>query len=520
MKTLFINSKVWTGKRNFTDALGFDSETGKITFTGNSRESGNTEYEYDEVVDLNKKLVLPAFTDGHCHFIKGAFINSQLNLRNASTVKEFTEGIQKYRASNVTSWIYGGYFSEANFKEAFTPGIEFLDEICRDVPLIISRFDLHSAFINSKAAELTGLLSREKEFTDEEIVKSDNVFTGEIKERARDFILEKIPLPDLSERTEAVLKQISRLHSFGITSISDITLSEDLEVYKELIKRDKLKLNVDSRLPFYEAGNIEKYKREFGEISGMIKFNSLKAFYDGSLSSKTAYMFSDYKNTKSNGIRTEYAESRELEKTALKIDKAGYQISVHAIGDMAVSELLDLNEEIIKQNGFRDRRFRIEHAQHISESDFKRFRDLNVIASVQPSHLFSDAKTALTILPDPGTEHNYGKLIDYGVHVCFGTDFPVVSENPFETLHYAVTRKAEGFPDGFYNDLRISLQDCLKSYTEENSYAAFEENKRGKLSPGQDADIIVLEDDIFNIDEDEIKNGKINMTYFQGNRIY
>ena len=520
MKTLFINSKVWTGNRNFTDALGFDSETGKVTFTGNSRESGKIRHEYNEVIDLNKKLVLPAFTDGHCHFIKGAFINSQLNLRNASTVNEFTEGIKKYRTINSALWIYGGYFSEANFKEAFTPGIEFLDEICGDVPVIISRFDLHSAFVNTKAVEISGILSREKEFTDEEIVKKDNIFTGEVKERAREYILEKIPLPDLRERTETVLNQISKLHSFGITSISDITMPEDLEVYKELINSDKLLLNVDSRLPFTEAGNIEKYKREFGEISGKIKFNSLKAFYDGSLSSKTAYMFSDYKNTGSNGIRTEYAASGDFEKAAFEIDKAGYQISVHAIGDKAVSELLNLNEEIIKQNGIRDRRFRIEHAQHIAESDFKRFRDLNVIASVQPSHLFSDAITAMTILPDPGSEHNYGKLFDHGAHVCFGTDFPVVSENPFETLHYAVTRKAKGFPDGFYNDLRISLPDCLKSYTEENSYAAFDENKRGKLIPGQDADIIVLEDDIFNIDEDEIKNGKINMTYFQGYRIY
>lgn len=520
MKTLFINSKVWTGKNSFTDSVGFDSESGKILFVGNKHESDKIKDDYSEIIDLKKKLVLPAFTDGHCHFIEGALVNSQLNLRNAGTKNDFTEGIRNYKADKQSPWIYGGYFSESAFKEKIPLGKDFLDEICSDVPVIISRFDLHSAFANSKALEVSGILSRQSDFTEEEIVTINNIPTGELKERASDFILDNIPNASLYERTEIVLKQISTLHSLGIAAISDITLKDDLEIYKELISKNKLLLRVDSRLPFKEYKNIGKYRKEFEYITDNIKFNSLKAFYDGSLSSKTGYMHSDYKNTNQNGIRTEYVNSGEFLKDAFEIDKAGYQMSVHAIGDKSVTELLDLNTELNNINGKRDRRFRIEHAQHIQKSDFRRFKDLDIIASVQPSHLFSDAKTSSEILTDYSTEHNYKKLFDVGARVCFGTDFPVVGESPFETIHFAITRKAEGFPDGFMIENRIPLADCLNSYTIENAYATYDESERGNLQIGKAADITVLENDLFTIPENEIINAKVSMTYFNGKRVF
>lgn len=520
MKTLFTNSKVWTGKNSFTDSIGFDSETGKILFVGNTYESEKLKKDYSEIIDLNKKLVIPSFTDGHCHFIKGALVNAQLNLRNAETINDFVAGIREYRKKTGDSWIYGGYFSFSNFKEEILLSKSFLDEICDDVPVIISRFDLHSAFANSKALELSGILNRENEFTSEEIVKQNGIVTGELHERARDFVLDRIPPASLDDRMSIVLKQISVLHSYGITAISDITLNEDLEIYKELIKNEKLSLWVDSRLPFTEYRNLEKHRKEFSQLSDKIKFNSLKAFYDGTLSGKTGYMHSNYKNTDQNGIKTEYVNSGDFLKDAFEIDKAGFQMSVHAIGDKSVTELLDLNEELNSKNGLRDRRFRIEHAQHIQKSDFQRFKDLNIIASVQPAHLFSDAKTSSEILSDYSTEHNYKKLFDIGARVCFGTDFPVVGESPFETIHFAISRKAEGFPDGFLIENRISLIDCLYAYTYENAYATFDESERGNLQIGKVADITVLEDDLFTIPEDEIINVKVSMTYFNGKQVY
>ncbi|MGB4850917.1 MAG: amidohydrolase [Ignavibacteria bacterium] len=520
MKTLFVNGKVFLGINKFADAVGFDDETGKIIFTGISEQSDLIKNEYSEVIDVKNKLVLPSFTDGHCHFIEGSFLNSRLNLRNAATKNDFKEGIKKYRSINNNQWIFGGYFSESNFLEKIKPDKFFLDEICDDIPLIISRFDTHSAFANSKALEMSGIVNSRSEFTSFELIQDENGFTGELKERAMNFVLDKIPAASLSERTAVVLKELSNLHSLGITAISDITLSDDLEIYKELIKKNKLLLKVDSRLPFSEFHNMEKVKEEFSEFTDLIKFNSLKAFYDGSLSSRTAYMHSNYKNSNHNGIRTEFVNSGEFEKAAFEIDKAGYQMSVHAIGDKAVTELLDLNEELIRINGVRDRRFRIEHAQHIAENDFERFKKLNVIASVQPSHLFSDAKTSSEILNDFTSEHNYKKLFDIGARVCFGTDFPIVGVSPFETIYYAVTRKATAFPEGFMTENCISAEESITAYTEANAYASFDENERGNIQPGKSADLIVMEDDILNINTDEIINAKVFMTYFNGKRIF
>lgn len=521
MKTLFINAKVRRGKESFSEAIGFDSESGKIIFTGDNTQTNGIKNKYDEVIDLKKKLVLPAFTDGHCHFINGAFVNSQLNLREAKTKNDFINGIIEYKSRNKGRWISGGFFSESNFTEKVNPDKNFLDEVCSDAPVIISRFDSHSAFANSKALEISGILNQQNNFTSEEIIKNENgLFTGELKERAREFVLDFIPAAALSDRTDIVKQQMKKLHSFGITAISDITLTEDLEIYKELIEKNNLKLRVDARLPFPEFYYLQKYKDEFSGISDLIKFNSLKAFYDGSLSSRTALMHSNYKNSNHNGIKTEFVNSGKFEKLAFEIDEAGIQMSVHAIGDKAVTELLDLNERLIKNYGKRDRRFRIEHAQHIRENDFQRFKNLNVIASVQPTHLFSDAKTAAEILYDLKLEHNYKKLFDKGVKVCFGTDFPIVGESPFETIYYAMTRKANGFENGFVPENNISLDDCLEAYTINNSYATYDETERGSLEVGKVADVVIMEDDLFEMTGEEIRNAKVNETYFGGEKVY
>lgn len=521
MKTLITNAKVWKGKNTFLDSIGFDSETGKITFTGTKAQITDLKKDYEEIIDLKGKLVLPAFTDGHIHFIEGSFENSQLDLRNARTKNDFIYAIKEYREKNGAKWISGGFFSEANFLEEIGIHKNFLDDISSDVPLIISRFDTHSAFANSKTLEISGILESADNFTSDEIIKdSDGNFTGELKERARDFVLDNIPAASLEERTLVVIEQIRKMHSLGIAAVSDISLVDDLEIYKDLIRQKKLFLRVDARLPFKEFYNLKKYRTEFSEITDKIKFQSLKAFYDGSLSSRTALMHSNYRSSSQNGIKTEFVNSGEFKKMAFEIDEDGIQMSVHAIGDKAVTELLDLNQELITKNGKRDRRFRIEHAQHIRKNDFPRFKDLEVIASVQPAHLFSDAKTASEILDDYSIEHNYKKLFDFGAGVCFGTDFPIVGVSPFENIYYAMTRKALGFENGFLTENNFSLIECLEAYTINNAYASYDEKERGSLDPGKAADIIVMDNNLFEMTGDEIRDAKVNETYFAGVKVF
>ncbi len=517
MKTLLRNAKVFLKDRTFAQAVGFDSVSGKIIFAGGNNDASDK--DYDEVIRLDGRLVIPAFTEGHCHFIEGSFINSQLNLREASCRDDFIAGIEDYKAKN-NGWIYGGFFADANIRDGFLPEIGFLDGICPDRPVIISRFDTHSAFANSVALRLAGIDADHHGFTDDEVTVVNGRLTGELKERARDHVMSLIPDPPAEEMAAVAAKQMERFHSQGITAISDITQPHDLRIYRLLIETGVLKLRVDSRLPFTEIDYLSRVRKDFEAHHPLIKFDSLKAFYDGSLSSKTSYMHHNFRNESHNGIRTEFVNSGEFAKYVERLDREGVQMSVHAIGDKAVTDLLDLAENQSKLNGPRDRRFRIEHAQHIMPADMRRFAELDVIASVQPSHLFSDAKTAVELLGDSSTEHNYPGLLKHGAHICFGTDFPIVSESPFETIYFAMTRKASGFPEGFHPEYNIPLTECIKAYTVENAYATFEENIRGTIEPGKIADIAVIEGDLFEMNDDEIRNARVHQTYFMGEKVW
>lgn len=518
MKTLLTNSKVFVKSKTFADAVGFDSSTGVIKFAGSNEQAKTIAKEYDEVVDLAGRLVIPAFTEGHCHFIEGSFVNSQLDLRDASCRKDFVDAIANYKTLG-REWIFGGYFTDANITDGFRPTVEFLDEICPDVAVVISRFDIHSAFANTLAMKLSGLLDNQSNFTADEVIVQSGKLTGELKERAHNFVMEKIPPAPFAERLDVVFNQMNKLHSLGITSISDITLIPDLEIYKALLESGMFKLRVDARLRFEELKNLESIRGDFAQYHPQIKFDSLKAFYDGSLSSRTSYMHDKFKHENHNGIRTEFVNCGDFEKYAFEIDKAGVQMSIHAIGDKAVTDLLDLAEELNKRNGKCDRRFRIEHAQHIQPRDFRRFAELDVIASVQPTHLYSDAKTATELLTDDSLEHNYPELLKYGAKLCLGTDFPVVGENPFETIYFAMTRKAKGFDRGFHPEYNMTLDECLNAYTFANAFATYEENTRGTLEPGMLADVAVIDGDLFEMNPDEIRNANVYATYFGGEKI-
>ncbi len=518
MKTLFLNSKVWLKKNYFAEAIGVDSDSGKIIFIGKNHDALKS--DYNEIIDLKGKVMLPAFNDNHVHLVKGAMVSSELNLRNVSTSEEFRNEILKYKTElKSCKWIQGGYFSDSNFTEKFTINKNYLDSICEDIPMFISRFDIHSCFVNTKALEFINNFENHS-FNDDELIRDENGnLTGELKERAMYELQSMIPQKTLEEKAEDVKKQIAEFHSLGITAISDITLPEDLDIYEYLLNKGELNLNINSILPFEEFYNVDKHKERFAKFNE-IKFRCFKAFYDGSLSSRTAYYLKNYKNSNMRGIRTEYINSGEFHKTALAIDKAGYQMAVHAIGDLSVSELLDLNAELDLIHGARNRKFRIEHAQHIQPEDFRLFDVRKILTSVQPSHLFSDASTSFELRNDYQTTHNYSELLKYNVKLCFGTDFPIVSASPFETIYYAITRKAKGFENGFLPENSINLHDCLDAYTVNNAYGLNEDHITGALRTDMRADLIVLNENIFESNPDDIRFIKVEMTYKNGARVY
>jgi len=518
MKTLLLNGKVWLNDNSFAKYVGIDSDTGKIIETG---IDGCDIRAYDEIIDLKEKVVLPAFQDGHMHFVYGAIIKSQLDLRYVRTIEEIREKISDYRKINHgKKWIAGGYFSEANFKENFVIGKKLLDELIPDLPACIFRNDLHSCYLNSNALGIIGIENLINKFGREVVTDSSGKPTGELTERAMIYMTEKVSPLSLTDLSDIVKMQIKRLHSLGITAVSDITRSEDVNVYKYLIENNELNLRLDTHLPFEKYKDTLILAKEYREYRDLIRFRAVKAYYDGSLSSSTALFYEPYKGLNHSGYRSDFAESGEFKKYGYEIDKAGLQIIVHAIGDRAVSELLDFAEELIRINGIRERRFRIEHAQHIDEKDIERFKKLDVVVSVQPGHLWFDADLASEKIINYSSAHVYKKLIDRGVTVNFGSDFPVTEENPFETIYYAVTRKTKKFPDGFYIENSIPLNYCLKAYTLNNAYACFSESERGLIKTGYFADLIVTDRDIFESDPDDVKNTEIVYTFFNGKMVY
>jgi len=520
MKTLLYNGKIWIGKNYFADSTGIDSETGKIIFVGKGKKDDNN--VYGETIDLKGKLVLPAFTDGHCHLFKGAMVNSEINLRYSSTRKEFSDTILNYKnCIKKDEWIAGGYFSEANFTENIIINREFIDDICSDVPVVLFRTDLHSVVCNTLALEKINIINHSKEFTDDEIIRDgNNNLTGELKEKAMYFAVNALPAKSIDEKKDILKRQIMKLHSYGIASVTDMSWREDLDVYKSLLGDNNMTLKINSVIPFEEIDSIQDFKNEFSDYKNYIRFGALKAFYDGSLSSHTALFSHNYKGKNNNGIRTEQVTSGRFKELAHKIDKTSCQIVVHVIGDLAVSEVLDVIEEIRNVNPLWDRRVRLEHIQHIHDKDLYRFKMLDVISSVQPAHLFFDAKVATECIENPETTHVFKKLADKGNRLCFGTDFPVVPENPFENIYFALTREAIGFPEGFNTEMCLNLITCLESYTMNNAYASFEEYTKGSIREGKFADLIVIDRDIFSINAKEIKNAAVEITFINGNIVY
>ena len=519
MKTLLIKSKIWTGNGYFRNAIGFDSKTGKINFVGD--ESAVNFKEYDEVIDTNGKLILPAFYEGHCHLVKGSMVKKELNLRKASTKSDIFDLIGKYKSGlKAGKWMHGGYFTESEFTENFCVDRYLLDEICPDIPVLIQRIDIHSAIVNSKAIEIAGLESMVSKFgADEIILDGEGKLTGEIKERAMFYAIDKMPPLKTSEIASFVNEEINYLHSLGIVSVTDITYPEDLMVYNFLLKNSNLNLRINSCLPFENFIDFDELTKDF-LITKKIKFNSFKAYYDGSLSSESGYFFDNYKGKNHSGMRTEFVNSGLFEKTGTEIDKYGKQLIIHAIGDRAISEVLDFSEKLNSVNGKRDRRLRIEHLQHINPKDYNRLNELEIIMSVQPSHLYVDGKIANEKLNNPEYTHNYKPVVNSGGKIIFGTDFPVANESPFETIYYAMTRTAKDISEGFHRQYALDIKTCISAYTENNAYACFEENISGKLKEGFIANVIILENDLFEISADEIKEAKVYSTYMYGQKVF
>ncbi len=516
--TLFINGKVW--QEDFTFKKSFGIKNGIISFVSNEN-SPSVKKEFEEIIDLKGKLVLPSFIDGHVHLVYGSLMLKRIDCSNIKNVEELKRKVNEYSLNNPNAkWLVGGNLNIPLIRTQLNIEGNLLDDIFQTKPLFLTNYDYHSGICNSAALKASGLIEKLNDYPEEEIIRVSGKATGEIKEKAMDFIFNSIPTPSLNDKTGAVSEMIKKLHSFGITGISDITLPDNFEVYNALNEKNLLKLKINSYIPFSNFHNLSSIEKECAKISrNRFEIKGFKAFYDGALGSGTGLFKDNYKGKDYSGFKTEQASGGEIDKLVLEIDNAGKQIIIHAIGDKAVYDVLQICKRLNKVNGKKDRRFRIEHAQHIDEADFEMFRELDVIVSAQPLHLKYDANLVKEKLIEKVQKrtHNYKALIDIGVVVNFGTDFPIVEINPFHNIHMALTRKCDGVE--FYPEYRIDLHNCIKCYTINNAFASFDEKYSGSITPGKNANFIIMNEDLFEISEDEIKNASVYETYFEGEKL-
>lgn len=526
-KTAFINTKIYTVSERQPYAEALIIEGNKILSVGSEEEIKKLINKDTKVIDLQGKLMLPGFIDNHVHFISGGFYLLGIDLRPANSTSEFKQILKNYASKFPGKWITGGYWDHEKWEVTDLPTKEMIDEVVSDQPVFVDRLDGHMGVANSFALKLAGITKDTESPEGGLIVKDPKTGepTGVLKDNAMYLITKHIPEPTADENYQALLAALDEAKKLGITSVQDITYGDALTAFQKVKDEEKLTCRIFTRWPIADyKDHVEKsIKAGFGD--NLIRMGSLKAFADGSLGSSTAWFFDRYdQDTMTTGLAMDIITDGSLEKWALDADKNQLQLSVHAIGDRANSYMLDLYEKIINKNPKWDRRFRIEHAQHVRFEDIKRFAELGVIASVQPYHCIDDGVWAEKRIGTERIKYTYPfkSFLEAGVKICFGTDWYVAPLNPLLGIYAAVTRRTlDGKnPDGWIPEQKISVEDAIKCYTLNSAYASFEENLKGSIEPGKLADLIVLSDDILTIDPVRIKEAEVVMTVFDGKIIY
>jgi len=541
MKTAFINGKIYTVNEKQPYAEAVVVERGTIKFVGATIKVKNYIDDQTEVIDLQGKLMLPGFIDSHLHFTSGGYYLLGINLRPALSKEEFVFILKDYvkkreRPSSFDSsrttpksmdWITGGRWDHELWQDKSLPTKGLIDSVTPNTPVFVSRIDGHMGLANSKALELAGITSETPDPAGGLIIKDTETGepTGILKDNAMDLVYNVIPVNSIQDNIEAALRSLEEARRLGITSVHDMTQPGELEAYREVENMGELTCRIYSIAPIDTYDEIVRTGITAGNDEGLIKRGGLKGYADGSLGASTAWFFEPYvQDTTTVGLPMDIVTNGNLEKWGTEADRNRLQLCVHAIGDRANSYMLDLYERISKNNSPWERRFRIEHAQHLRYSDIKRFSKLNVIASVQPYHCIDDGVWAEKRIGKERIKytHPYKSFLDNNVKVAFGTDWPVAPLNPLLGIYAAVTRRTvdNKNPDGWIPEQKISVEDAINCYTLNAAYTSFEENIKGSIEEGKLADMVVLSEDILTLDPVKIKDVKVEMTIFNGEIVY
>ncbi len=526
---ILINGKIRTlnSKRPLVQAVA--CRAGRIIAAGANDEIRTFAAPSARVIDLHGKLAVPGFNDAHVHFWSGGEHLAGVQLRDTKSQAQLRERIRDFAATlRKGEWITGGGWDHENWTPARLPSRDLIDSVTPDNPVFVNRLDGHMALANSLALKLAGITRSTPDPPGGVIVRdSDGEPTGILKDAAMAAVHRVIPPPSEQQITAAIEAAMRHAAEHGVTSVQDMSAApQALRIYQKLLAANRLAIRIYGLqpLPAWQREAAAGIRAAFGNDN--LKIGALKGFADGSLGSSTALFFEPYLDApNTSGLPSdEMLPERAMLDRILGADAAGLQIAIHAIGDKANHLILNMYEQAARTNGERDRRFRIEHAQHLRADDISRFGKLRVIASMQPYHVIDDGRWAeKRIGPERAkTSYAFRSLLDSGATLAFGSDWPVAPLDPILGIYAAVTRRTlDGKrPEGWIPEQKISVQEALRAYTLGSAYASFEENLKGSLEPGKVADIVVLSDDIFAIPPERIREVRVELTVFNGRVIY
>ncbi|VTR93854.1 amidohydrolase 3 : Amidohydrolase 3 OS=Gemmatimonadetes bacterium KBS708 GN=J421_4478 PE=4 SV=1: Amidohydro_3 [Gemmata massiliana] len=527
------NGKVWTGDAKQPEVQAVAVWRDRIVKVGTDAEVKALAGANTKLVDLKGGRLVPGFYDSHLHFMSGGQSLSQVDLKDAKDEEEFGKRLVAFDKNTPRErWIVGGQWDHDRTFKGALPTAAIVDKFVKDRPVFISRYDGHMGLANSAALKLAGITADTKDPPGGVIYRLADGKTpsGILKDNAMALVDRLVPDPGDAEILEAVLTAQKAAAEVGVTSVQDLdgsapeTRRKLFRIYQRLAREGKLTCRIDLRWPialYKELANTGA-TADFG--NAFVRIGGVKGFMDGSLGSSTAKMFAPYEtDAKVTGV---YVTEPDTMRSYIRgADAADLNVCVHAIGDQANAVLLDLFADVAKQNGAKDRRFRIEHAQHLRPEDYKRFNDLSVIASMQPYHVIDDGRWAEGRIGAKrcASSYAYRSLLDSGAKLAFGSDWPVAPINPLPGIDAAVNRRTiDGkHPNGWYPEQRITVAEAVDAYTLGSAFAGFQEKDRGSIAVGKLADFVLLSRDIFApAEKDKIADTKVLLTVVGGKVVF
>ena len=519
-----VNARVWTGdaRRPWAEAVAVRGE--RIAVVGSSAEIRKLGGPDTRVVDARGGMVVPGFIDAHVHFIDGGFRLASVQLRDARTPEEFITRIRDFAATVPPgTWITGGDWDHERWGGEL-PHRWWIDSVTPNHPVFVNRLDGHMRLANTAAMRAAGMTRDARDVPGGEIVRdADGEPTGVLKDNAMSLVgrAEPDPTPELEDRAlDAAVRYVAEQ---GVTSVHNMGSWNDLAIFRRAHDAGRLRTRIYAAVPLESWARLRDTIAARGRGDAWLRIGALKGFVDGSLGSHTAAFHEPFTDAPGDrGLLV--TEPDDLRTWIREADAAGLHPVVHAIGDRAIGLLLDIFSEVARAHGPRDRRFRIEHAQHIAPRDVPRFAELGVIASMQPYHAIDDGRWAERVIGPERIRMTYAfrSLRDANARLAFGSDWFVAPPTPLEGIYAAVTRRTldDRNPGGWVPEQKITVEDALRAYTAGSAFAEFGETEKGTIERGKLADLVLLDRDLTRIAPETIRDARVVMTVVGGRVVF